>query len=38
MLSSEGNKSPLQLFIEGSINSLREERRQTETSDIDVST
>ena len=36
-LSSEGNKSPLQLFVEGSINSLREGRRQTETADVDVS-
>ena len=36
-LSSEGNKSPLQLFIEGSMHSLREERRQTETSSVDVS-
>ena len=36
-LSSEGNKSPLQLFIEESMNSLREGRRQTETSDVDVS-
>ena len=36
-LSSEGNKSPLQLFVEGSMNSLREGRRQTETTDVDVS-
>ena len=34
VLSCEGNKSPLQLFEEGSMNSLREGRRQTETSDV----
>ena len=36
-LSSEGNKSPLQVFVEGSMNSLSEARSQTETSDVDVS-
>ena len=36
-LSSESNRSPLQLFIEGSMHSLRDEGQQTVTPDVDVS-